>query len=103
MNDHEKVQELLRIKDQAPITIDPLKSALIVVDAQRWFARREYPFAQVMEKLVPGATAGYFERVNSTVLGNIRHLQDAFRSRALPVISWQLVATWRMAAISPNG
>ena len=39
MNDHEKVQELLRIKDQAPITIDPRKTALIVVDAQRWFAR----------------------------------------------------------------
>ena len=86
MNDHEKVQELLRIKDQTPITIDPLKSALIVVDAQRWFARPEYPFAQVMEKLVPGATAGYFERVKSTVLGNIRSLQDVFRSRGLPVI-----------------
>lgn len=86
MTDHEKVQELVRIKDQAPIRIDPLKSALIIVDVQRYFARPEYPFAQVIEKLVPGATAGYFERVKSTVLGNIQHLQAAFRSRGLPVI-----------------
>jgi biuret amidohydrolase len=86
MTDHEKVQELLRIKDQAPMTIDQAKSALIVVDVQRWFARPEYPFAQVMEKLVPGTTAGYFNRVKSTVLGNVRRLQNAFRSRGLPVI-----------------
>src|ERR1700676_2780823 len=86
MNDHEKVQQLLRIKDQAPITIDPAKSALIVVDVQRWFTEPEHPFAQVIEKLVPGATAGYFHRVKSTVLPNIRRLQQAFRSQGLPVI-----------------
>lgn len=86
MTDHEKVQELLCIKDQAPITIDPQKTALIVVDVQRYFARPDYPFAQVIEKLVPGLTAGYFERVNSRVLGNIKRLQETFRSRGLPVI-----------------
>jgi nicotinamidase-related amidase len=86
MTDHEKVQELLRVKDQAPVTIDPDKSALIVVDVQRYFARPEYPFAQVFEKLVPGMTSGYFERVRSTVLSNIQQLQKAFRSRGLPVI-----------------
>ena len=86
MNDHEKVQQLLRIKDQAPITIDPAKSALIVVDVQRWFTEPEHPFAQVIEKLVPGATAGYFDRVRSTVVPNIRRLQEAFRSQGLPVI-----------------
>lgn len=35
---------------------------------------------------MPGATDGYFERVKSTVLGNIQRLQGAFRSRGLPVI-----------------
>src|SRR5208283_1150638 len=86
MTDHEKILEMLRIKDQAPLSIEPMKSALIVVDAQRWFARPDYPFAQVLEKIVPGTTAGYFSRVQSTVLGNIRRLQRAFRDRGLPVI-----------------
>jgi biuret amidohydrolase len=86
MTDHEKIQELLRIKEQAPLTFDPQKSALIVVDVQRYFASPEYPFGQVIEKLVPGATDGYFERVRSGVLGNIQRLQSAFRSQRLPVI-----------------
>jgi nicotinamidase-related amidase len=86
MTDHQRIQEIVRIKDQAPLALDPLKSALIVVDVQRYFARPEYPFAQVIEKIMPGATAGYFERVKSTVLGNIQLLQATFRSRSLPVI-----------------
>lgn len=86
MTDHEKVQEIIRLKDQAPINIDPQKSALLIVDVQRYFARPDYPFAQTFEKLVPGSTAGYFARVKSTVLPNIRRLQEAFRSRGLPII-----------------
>jgi biuret amidohydrolase len=86
MNDHDKIQELLRIKGQAPIVFDPTTAALIVVDVQRWFTEPEHPFAQVVEKLVPGATDGYFDRVTSTVLPNIQRLQQAFRSLARPVI-----------------
>jgi hypothetical protein len=33
--DHLKFKELLRIKDEAPLALDPLKSALIIVDVQR--------------------------------------------------------------------
>ena len=86
MTDHEKVQEIIRLKDQAPITIDSLKSALLIVDVQRYFARPDYPFGQTFEKLLPGSTTGYFERVKSTVLPNILRLQEAFRSRGLPLI-----------------
>jgi biuret amidohydrolase len=86
MTEHEKIQEIVYIRDQAPLPLDAGRSALIVVDVQRYFARPEYPFAQVIEKVMPGATNGYFERVNSTVLGNIQQLLAAFRSRQLPVI-----------------
>jgi len=86
MTDHEKIQELIRLKDQAPVAIDPAKCALLVVDAQRYFARPDYPFAQVFESLVPGATEGYFERVKSTVLPNIKRLQGCFRAQDLPVM-----------------
>jgi biuret amidohydrolase len=86
MSDHDKIQQMVRLKDQSPLNIDPLKSALLVIDVQRYFARPDYPFAQTFEKLAPGATAGYFERVRTTVLPNIKRLQDAFRSQNLPVI-----------------
>jgi nicotinamidase-related amidase len=86
MTDHEKVQELIRQKDHAPLTFEPQKSALVVVDVQRYFARPEHAFAQVIGKMVPGLTDGYFERVKSYVLGNIKRLQEAFREHNLPVI-----------------
>lgn len=86
MNEHEKVLELIRLKDQSPLNLDPLRTALLIIDVQRYFVSPDYPFAQAFEKLVPGATAGYFERVNSTVLPNIKRLQEFFRSQQLPVI-----------------
>ena len=86
MTDHEKIKELLRIKDEAPITFEPPKSALIIVDVQRWFSRSEYQLGRILEKMVSGVSAGYFDRVQSRVLGNIQRLQQVFRSRGLPVI-----------------
>jgi len=46
MNEHEMLQQLLSIKDQAPVQVDAEKCALVVVDVQRFFARPEYAFAQ---------------------------------------------------------
>jgi ureidoacrylate peracid hydrolase len=86
MSDHEKIKEIIRLKDQAPIALDLAASALLIIDVQRYFARPDSLFAQVFERLVPGATAGYFERVISTVLPNIQRLQECFRSLGLPVI-----------------
>lgn len=86
MTEHEMVQQLLRIKDQAPIVIDAEKSALVVVDVQRFFARPDGAFAQAFEKMVPGVTAGYFRRVSTSVLPNIQGLLACFRARKLPVI-----------------
>jgi hypothetical protein len=58
LTDHERVQQLLRIKEQAPAGFDQPASALIVVDVQRQFARPEYPFGEVLNRLVPGLAAG---------------------------------------------
>jgi nicotinamidase-related amidase len=86
MTEHDKVLEMIRLKDQAPITVDPRRTALLVIDVQRYFVSPHHPFAQACEKLVPGVTAGYFERVESTVVPNIQCLQECFRSRRLPII-----------------
>lgn len=86
MTDHDKVLEIIRLKDQAPIVLDPQKTALLVIDMQRYFVSPDYPFAQVFERLVPGSTAAYFDRVNATVLPNIKRLQQYFRACGLPII-----------------
>jgi nicotinamidase-related amidase len=86
MSDDDKIRQLLRLKDQAPVTFDPRDCALVIVDVQRYFSRPDYPFTHVLEKLVPGLTAGYFDRIRSGVLDNIVRLQTAFRARGRPVI-----------------
>jgi biuret amidohydrolase len=86
MNDHEKILEIIRLKDQAPIVLDPHKTALLVIDMQRYFVSPHYPLMQTFEKLVPGVTAGYCERVNATVIPNINCLQACFRAQQLPII-----------------
>jgi nicotinamidase-related amidase len=86
MTEHEGLLELIRLKNQAPSKLDPSKTALLVIDVQRYFVSPDYPFGQVYEKLVPGATAGYFERVRNSVIPNVKRLQEFFRSHNLPII-----------------
>ena len=81
MTDHEKILAIIRQKDQVPITIDPQKTALLVIDMQRYFVSPHYPLMQTFEKLEPGVTAPYCERVNATVIPNINRLQHCFRSQ----------------------
>ena len=58
MTEHEKIQEIIRKKRQAPVALDPRRTALIIVDVQRFFTRPESEFAQVFQKLAPGTLDG---------------------------------------------
>jgi nicotinamidase-related amidase len=84
MAEHDKILEIIRRKDGAPISLSR-PTALLVIDMQRYFVRPDYQFGQVFEKIVPGATAGYFERVKSNVVPNIKRLQAHFRLHRLPI------------------
>lgn len=86
MSDHDKILEIIRLKDQAPVTIEAHQTALLVVDVQRYFVSPYYPFAQVFEHLVQGATAEYFKRVNHWVVPSINRLLEFFRAHSLPII-----------------
>ena len=86
MTDHEKVLAIIRQKDQVPITIDPRKTALLIIDMQRYFVSPHYALMQTFEKLEPGVTGPYCERVNTTVIPNINRLQTYFRAQRLPII-----------------
>src|ERR1051326_86338 len=82
---HEKVLEVIKLKGSAPLQFDPLKSALLIIDMQRYFVLPDYAFAQVLERMSPGVTAEYFERMAGTVVPNIQRLQTEFRAQGLPV------------------
>lgn len=92
MTEHEKVAAILTAKNAAPIELDPSRSALIVVDMQRYFTQPSFPFTDLFEKLSPGVCAGYLRRVQSTVIPNIRRLLDRFRKSG-SVIAFTAVGT----------
>src|SRR5215472_2127895 len=68
MTEDQMFEQMIRQKEQAPIALDPARTALVIVDVQRFFTRPDSEFAQVFQKLSPGAIDGYFRRVHSTVL-----------------------------------
>jgi isochorismate hydrolase len=58
VNEHDKVLQIIRLKDEAPLDFDPRRSALFVIDVQRYFVSPDYPFVQTLERLVPGSIEG---------------------------------------------
>lgn len=85
MNDHERVMEVIRLKSQAPVELDQDSTALLVIDMQRDFVRPGHEFAQLLERIVPGITEAYFERVRSAVVPNVQRLLAAFRHCGAPI------------------
>jgi nicotinamidase-related amidase len=86
MTEHDQLVQVIALKDQAPLAFAPARSALLIIDMQRYFVHGEYPFVQVMERMMPGIAQGYCQRVAASVIPNIQRLQAAFRARNLPVI-----------------
>ena len=86
MNEHESVLAIINQKNSAPFVPDPARTALLIIDVQRYFVRPDDTFGQVFERLIPGVTSGYFQRVGETVVPNIRRLQRAFRDQGMPVL-----------------
>lgn len=79
------LEQFLALKEQEPLHLDPKRTALIVVDMQRYFVRPDYALARTMEGLLPGMAAGYFERVERTVVPSIRKLLSQARQVRMPV------------------
>jgi len=62
------------------------KTALVVLDMQRYFTEPHHAFARVSSTLVEGGIDHYFSRVDQHVLPNIQSLLSIFRQNAWPVI-----------------
>ena len=61
MTERELVLSIVRQKHAQPVALDRARTALLVIDVQRYFAQPAYPFSRVLESLAPGVTTGYFE------------------------------------------
>jgi nicotinamidase-related amidase len=86
MTEHEQVAGMLSAKNQAPIELDPARTALIIVDMQRYFTQPSFPFTDLFEKMSPGVCSGYLKRVRESVIPNIRRLLDHFRKAGSLVV-----------------
>ena len=95
-------EEFLRGKNQQPLDLDAARTALLVVDMQRYFARPGYPFTDVYEKLSPGASKPYLERVEATVIPAIQKLLSRFRKLGAPIVFTAVGTEGRNGADLPN-
>jgi nicotinamidase-related amidase len=86
MSEHEQVTAMLSAKNAAPLELDPARTALIIVDMQRYFTQPSFPFTDLFEKLSPGVCAGYLKRVSEQVIPSIRRLLDHFRKNGSLVV-----------------
>jgi len=86
MSEHQQVTGMLSAKNAAPLELDPARTALVIVDMQRYFTQPSFPFTDLFEKMSPGVCAGYLRRVQESVIPNIRRLLDHFRKNASVVV-----------------
>src|SRR5688572_18038910 len=77
---------MLRAKNAAPLELEPARTALIIVDMQRYFTQPGYPFTDFFEKMSPGVCSGYLTRVRENVIPSIRRLLDHFRRNGSLVV-----------------
>lgn len=66
--------------------IEPAKAVLLVIDMQYFDAHRDYGVGKALEKLAPGFTRYFFDRVEQVVVPGIQRLLEAFRAAKLRVV-----------------
>jgi biuret amidohydrolase len=86
MNEHQQIIGIVRSKNETPIEVNFHKTALLIVDMQRYFTQPSFPFTEVFEKLSSGASLGYLKRVRSIVIPNIQKLLSCFRELGSSVV-----------------
>ena len=62
------------------------RTALMIVDMQRYFVHPEYPFGKWVSGLVPGGIDDYFRRVRHLVIPDIQRLLERARQRELFIV-----------------
>ena len=61
-------------------SLEPDKTALLVIDMQKYFTEPDHPFDRMMKQFDPDGCDFYLNRVEQLVIPNIQRLQKQFRS-----------------------
>jgi nicotinamidase-related amidase len=69
-----------------PVTLDPERLALVIVDMQYLDASPDEGFGAAMEVIEPGSMAFFNERNEGQVVPGITRLVEGFRARGLPIV-----------------
>jgi biuret amidohydrolase len=67
-------------------SLAPDRTALLVIDVQRYFIHPEYPFGKWVAGMVPGGIDAYYQRVRDLVIPNIQRLLEGARQRGLLIV-----------------
>lgn len=73
-------------RNELPIEINPLTSALLIIDMQEYFINPESPFSQNLAHRMPGLCDYMQERARTLVEPALRGLLDCFRTHGLTVM-----------------
>lgn len=73
------------LKGEGELSLSPGRTALFVIDMQRYFVEPDYPFGQTWAKVLSDDALAYFERVSGTVIPNVHALLSRCRELGIPV------------------
>jgi nicotinamidase-related amidase len=66
--------------------LDPERTALLVIDLQRYFVQPGYPFGRFIASVTPEGSGYYLKRVQDLVIPNTQRLLAAFRARGARIV-----------------
>ena len=83
---HQKYTELQRLRNLAPVDLDPHRTALLIIDMQAYFLSPDSPLSRSCDAQVPGVLASYHERGRALVEPALARLLGFFRGSGLRVL-----------------
>ena len=86
MDEYQQILDLIETKNSGSITLDPRRTALIVVDMERYYTQSTSALIDLFNALSPGAADGYLQRVRDTVIPNNQKILACFRALHSPII-----------------
>jgi nicotinamidase-related amidase len=82
----EKIKNFYKFHQRLISEIQPKKTALIVVDMQKYQVQKDFAVFKVMDKITPGIFDYFGDEVESKVIPNLRRLIDFCHEVEIPVI-----------------
>jgi nicotinamidase-related amidase len=83
---HEKYLEFQRLRNAVPITLDPHRMALVIIDMQEYFLHPDSPFSRACEAQVPGVLHYFQEHGRSVAEPTLQRLLGVFRTHGMRVV-----------------